>query len=130
VVEQVAWVDGADYPATPAVDPLVDGQIGTVAELRAEATEAERRLAPGAYPLLTALVDPSTIAVNEPGAAFGAARLTEPVWLIRALHETGDPSWIDWLLVARDGSVVLDAGSIIDTAPFPDMADADDTAGG
>ena len=125
VVEQVAWVDGTAYPTTPTVDPLVKGQTGTVAELRGGATEAERHLGPGVYPLLAALVDPSTIGANEPGAASAAARLTEPVWLIRALHETGDPSRIDWLLVARDGSVVLEAGSI-DTTPFPVMADADD----
>jgi hypothetical protein len=129
VVEQVAWVDGAEYPATPAVDPLVDGPAGTIASLRGAATNAERFLEPGAYPLLTALVDPRTIAANEPAATDAAARLTEPVWLIRALHETGDPSHIDWLIVARDGSVVLDAGST-GTTPFPGIADAHDPDAG
>ena len=97
--------------------------------MRREAREAERFLEPGAYPLLTALVDPSTIPANEPSASSAASRLTEPVWLIRALSQTGDPSRIDWLLVARDGSAVLDAGSI-DTTPFPNLADADDAAPG
>jgi hypothetical protein len=129
VVEQVAWVDGTEYPTTPTVDPLVEGRTGTIAELRREAANAEGFLEPGAYPLLTALVDPATIGANEPTAASVAARLTEPVWLLRALHETGDPSRIDWLLVARDGSVVLDAGSIV-TSPFPGIADGEDADGG
>jgi hypothetical protein len=130
VVEQVAWVDGTEYPTTPTVDPLVEGPAGTIASLRDEATNVEGFLEPGAYPLLTALVDPATIAANEPAAAAAAAPLTEPVWLMRALHEHGDPSRVDWLIVARDGSEVLAAGAI-DTTPFPDMADTDaDGVGG
>jgi hypothetical protein len=125
VVEQVAWVDGAEYPTAPTVDPLVDLSRGTLATLRGEATNAEGFLAPGAHPLLTALVDPATIPANEPAAASAAADLTEPVWLLRALHARGDPSRTDWLIVARDGSVVLDAGSIV-TSPFPGIADKDD----
>jgi len=129
VVEQVAWVDGTGYPTNPTVDPLLDVSSGTLAALRGEAANAEGLLEPGAYPLLTALVDPATIAANEPAAASAAARLSEPVWLLRALHATGDPSRIDWLIVARDGNVVLDAGSIV-TSPFPGIADGDDDARG
>lgn len=130
VVEQVAWVDGTEFQATPTVDPRITVQTATLASLRGEAANAEGFLELGAYPLLTALVDPTTIAANEPAAATAAARLTEPVWFIRALHEQGEPSLIDWLIVARDGGLVLGAGSI-DTSPFPDMADAtgDDTGG-
>jgi len=121
VVEGVAWVDGTTYPTTPTLDPLVDVPDDSIATLRGDAALAEAFLAPGAYPLLTALVDPTTIAAIEPRAASAAARLTEPAWLLRSLHERGDTSRIYWLIVAEDGSAVMANGSV-DTTPIMDIA--------
>ena len=130
VVERVAWVDGTAYPTTPTLDPLVEVRDGSIASLRRGASLAEGFLASGAYPLLTALVDPSTIAAIEPRAASAAARLTEPAWLLRSLHERGDTSRVYWLIVAEDGSAVVASGSV-DTTPIMDIVgDTGADAGG
>jgi hypothetical protein len=131
VVERVAWVDGDEYPTTPTIDPAVDAG-GTLAELRRDGAQAGTSLPAGGYPLFTALVAPATIAAVEPAAADAATGLSGPVWLLRGLHAQGDPSRVDWRIVARDGLGVLAEGSV-ETAPFPDMAagaGADATGGG
>ena len=130
VVEQVAWVDGSIYPATPTLDPLVELPEGSMGALRRDATMAEGFLASGAYPLLTALVDPTRIAAIEPRAASAAARLAEPAWLLRSLGQRGDTPRIDWLIVSRDGGTLIANGSV-DTTPVMDIAgDVEDDAGG
>jgi hypothetical protein len=130
VVERVAWVDGTTYPTAPTLDPLVDIADDSIATLRGDAALAEAFLASGAYPLLTALADPATIAAIEPRAASAAARLTAPAWLLRSLHERGDTSRIYWLIVAEDGSAVMANGSV-DTTPIMDIAgDTGADAGG
>ena len=130
VVERVAWVDGTAYPTTPTLDPLVERPDESIATLRRDATLAEAHLASGAYPLLTALVDPTTIAAIEPRAAPAAARLTEPAWFLRSLHERGDTTRIYWLIVAGDGGTLVANGSV-DTTPIFDIAgDMDGDAGG
>jgi hypothetical protein len=129
VVEQVAWVDGTAYPTTLTLDPLVDVPDASIATLRRNAALAEAFLEPGAYPLLMALVDPSRIGAIEPRASTAAARLTEPAWLLRSLHERGDTSRIYWQLVARDGRSLIASGSV-DTTPVMDIAGAGDDAGG
>ena len=121
VVEQVAWVDGTTYPTTPTLDPIVEGPDDSIAELRRGATMAEAFLSAGAYPLLAALVDPTSIAAIEPRAAPAAARLTGPAWLLRSLHERDDTSRIDWHIVAEDGRTLIAKGSV-DTAPIMDLA--------
>jgi hypothetical protein len=124
VVEQVAWVDGTAYPTTPTLDPLAEIADGSMPSLRRDAMQAEGFLAAGAYPLLTALVDPATIASIEPRAASAAGSLTEPAWLLRSLHERGDTSRIYWLIVARDGRVVIANGSVDTTPVFGSAGDA------
>ena len=102
----------------------------SIATLRRDATLAEAYLASGAYPLLTALVDPTTIAAIEPRAAPAAARLTEPAWFLRSLHERGDTTRIYWLIVAGDGGTLIANGSV-DTTPIFDIAgDTGGDAGG
>jgi hypothetical protein len=120
VVERVAWVDGNEYPTSPTIDPAADAG-GTLAELRRAAATAGASLPAGGYPLFTALVDPATIADVEPAATAAARRLSGPVWLIRGLRARGDPSRVEWRIVARDGVAVLAEGSV-ETMRFPDMA--------
>jgi hypothetical protein len=127
VVERVAWVDGNEYPTTPTVDPAVDDGR-TLAELRRDAATAATSLPAGGYPLLTALVDPATVAAVEPDATDAARRLSGPVWLLRGLRVEGDPARVEWRIVARDGRDVLAEGSV-ETARFPDMASGADAGG-
>jgi hypothetical protein len=127
VVERVVWVDGSDYPTTPTIDPAVDAGR-TLAELRPDAAVAGGSLPAGGFPLLSALVDPGTVAAIEPAAADAAARLSGPVWFLRALHAQGDPTRVDWRIVSRDGTAVLAEGSV-DTTPFPGMAGSGDDGG-
>jgi len=114
VVERVAWVDGIEYPTTATVDPLADDADLTLADLRRDATIASATLPASSYPLLEVLVRPETIARIDPAiaAAAGALAPDAVVWLVRGLHDRGDPTQIDWRIVARDGGRVIASGSI------------------
>ena len=114
VVERVAWVDGIEYPTTATVDPLADDAGLTQADLRRDATIASATLPASSYPLLEVLVRPATIARIDPAIAAATDALAPDavVWLVRALHERGDPTQIDWRIVARDGGRVIASGSI------------------
>jgi len=113
VVERVAWVDGIEYPTTATVDPLADDAGLTLADLRRDATIASATMPASSYPLLEVLVRPATIALIDPAiaAATDALAPDAAVWLVRGLHERGDPTQIDWRVVARDGGSVIASGS-------------------
>jgi hypothetical protein len=114
VVERVAWVDGADYPATATVDPDLGAAGLTGADLRREAAAAGATLPATTYPLLEVLVSRATIAHIDPAIAAGVTALdpAATVWLVRGLRARGDPTWIVWRVLSADGGRVLASGSL------------------
>jgi hypothetical protein len=129
VVERVVWLDGVEYPTTPTIDPAADDAGATLVELRQDAARAGSTLPGGGYPLFTALMAPATVAAIEPAAGSVASPLAGPVWFLRGLHAQGDPTRIDWRIVARDGLRVLAQGTV-DTTPFPTVAGDGGSPGG
>jgi hypothetical protein len=113
VVERIAWVDGDTFPRTATVDPEVSGGPPT-SEVERQSADALTALPPDGYPLLAVLLRPATIARIDPAIAAATEALTpaDAVWLVRGLHEQGDPTHIDWRIVARDGERVILSGSI------------------
>jgi hypothetical protein len=115
VVERIAWVDGDAFPRTITVDPAVSGGPPG-AEVERRGAEATAALARGAYPLLAVLLRPSTLADIDPETAAalptGALTTDDAVWYVRALHRTGEPTRVDWLVLEADAQRVIASGSI------------------
>lgn len=122
VVERVAWVDGAEYPVSPAIDPATAAAGRTPATIREEADAVATLITTGgsAYPLLVAYAMPSTVASIDPALAGAAGRLRqdEPVWVARVLRSRGNPGVITWSLIDETTGRPV-AGGSIETTRFP-----------